>query len=659
MDARRRACLRVLVALAIVAAVPEAATAQPAVTVLHAFAGGTDGASPSAALIQAADGNFYGTTPTGGAAGLGTVFQMTPGSPWTVTVLHAFAGGTDGASPSSALIQAADGNFYGTTSTGGAAGLGTVFQMTPGSPWTVTVLHTFAGGTDGASPLSTLIQATDGNFYGTTSASGNCRFEGKCGTAFTMTPAGTVTILHVFSQDDAFPAALIQATDGKFYGTTNKFCLISVGCDGTAFTMTPAGAFTTLLRFGGDRSAYTLIQATDGNFYGTTSTGGTVNGSVCNLSPSSGCGTVFTMTPAGAITRLHEFSWTDGSSPVAALIQAADGNFYGTTSEGGINGVGVVFELTLPLAIAREPQSQTIASGATVTLSVGASGSQLSYQWYVGTTGTTTSPIKGATSRNYTTPALRSRTSYWVRVWNSSGTADSDTATVNVGIVRGDFEGNGKADLAVFRPSNGTWYVWDPSTSSMAGFQWGSPDDIPVPGDYDKDGKTDIAVFRPSSGTWYIVYSSTGTPAGVQWGSPDDIPVPGDYDKDGKTDIAVFRPSNGTWYVVYSSTGTRAGFQWGGNGDVPVPADYDGDGRTDLAVFRPSNGTWYVVYSSTGTKAGFQWGGNGDVPVPADYDGDGRTDLAVFRPSNGTWYVWYSSTGTKAAFQWGNGSDVP
>jgi uncharacterized protein YdaL len=225
--------------------------------------------------------------------------------------------------------------------------------------------------------------------------------------------------------------------------------------------------------------------------------------------------------------------------------------------------------------------------------------------------------------------------------------------------VPGDYDGDGTTDIAVFRPSNGTWYIVYSSTGGAAAFQWGNGLDTPVPGDYDGDGKTDVAVFRPSNGTWYIVYSSTGGAAVFQWGNGLDIPVPGDYDGDGKTDLAVFRPSNGTWYVVYSSTGGAAGFQWGNGLDVPVPGDYDGDGKTDLAVFRPSNGTWYIVYSSTGGAAVFQWGNGLDIPVLGDYDGDGKMDLAVFRPSTGTWYLWYSSTGTTAGYQWGNGNDIP
>jgi hypothetical protein len=249
-------------------------------------------------------------------------------------------------------------------------------------------------------------------------------------------------------------------------------------------------------------------------------------------------------------------------------------------------------------------------------------------------------------------------------MWHTRQSSNGATAGVQWGSgsdvpVPGDYDGDRVIDIAVFRLSTGVWHIRYSATGTTAGVQWGNGGDRPVPADYDGDGKTDIAIFRPSDGTWYLRYSGTGTTAGVAWGNIQDVPAPADYDGDGRTDITVFRPSTGIWYTRYSATATTGGVQWGSGSDKPVPGDYDGDGKADIAVFRLSNGVWYLRYSSTGSTAGIPWGNGADVPVPGDYDGDGKTDIAVFRPSNGTWYLQYSSTGTTAGVQWGNGSDVP
>ena len=218
-----------------------------------------------------------------------------------------------------------------------------------------------------------------------------------------------------------------------------------------------------------------------------------------------------------------------------------------------------------------------------------------------------------------------------------------------------DFDGDGKADVSLFRPSEGNWYLLQ-STAGFLGFHFGAASDKIAPADYDGDGKTDFGVFRPSENTWYIQNSTTGFTA-ANFGIAEDIPQSGDFDGDGKAEIALWRPSEGNWYTMNLATGETTGFHFGTSGDKPVVGDYDGDGKMDYAVYRPSEGNWYLMKSTEGFTA-FHFGVAEDLPVPADYDNDGKTDFGVFRPSEGNWYLMKSTEGF-TAFHWGLSTDLP
>lgn len=221
-------------------------------------------------------------------------------------------------------------------------------------------------------------------------------------------------------------------------------------------------------------------------------------------------------------------------------------------------------------------------------------------------------------------------------------------------IAPGDYDGDGRADLALYR--NDTWYV-QRSEKGFFAAQFGAPGDKPVAGDYDGDGLTDIAVWRQSTGVFYVLRSTDGGFWAFQWGISTDIPAPGDFNGDGRTDYVIYRPSEGNWYVLRSNDLTSAVTNFGLAGDKPVVGDYDNDGKADQAVFRPSTGTWYALKSGGGFSAvGF--GISTDIPAQGDYDGDGRTDIAVYRPSEGVWYILQSTAGIKI-LQFGSNGDVP
>jgi uncharacterized repeat protein (TIGR03803 family) len=387
----------------------------------------TNGGSPLAGLILSTNGDFYGTSSAGGAFGFGTVWVMTPAG--LRSNVYNFKGGDEGGTPAATLVEGADGNLYGSTRDGGITGLGTLFRIAPNG--TSTVLHPLAG-IDGASSGGALLESADGALYGTTTAGG---LFGR-GSVFRLSPAGLFTNIYSFTggMDGYNPAGgLALGDDGALYGTTLSNTIRGFVFNGTLFRLSTNGLLTTLYSLNftdGSYPAAGLIQGADGNFYGTTRQGGPND-----------YGTLFRMTPNGTVSTLVEFDgFNDGANPLTALTWGSDNNLYGTTSSGGPGGYGTIFRLSFVGApqISAQPVSRTAVTGGKTAFSVAVTGATpFWFQWLKNGTNVADGPsIQGSSTRILTLAdlALADSGSYSVVVSNISGSITSQPVPLNVDV---------------------------------------------------------------------------------------------------------------------------------------------------------------------------------------------------------------------------------
>jgi uncharacterized repeat protein (TIGR03803 family) len=574
--------------------------------ILHTFTANTgDGVEPFAGLIQGTDGNFYGTTGAGGTNNLGTVFKVNAAG--TVTILHSF-NGDDGMLPKASLVQGSDGWLYGTTTdrgllpgAGSAYGGGTVFKIkTDGTSFAS--LHTFGvsdgnGGNDGAGPVAGLVQGTDGDFYGTTAIGGAILGQG---TVFKISSTGTFTLLHTFiGPEGRSPRApLIQANDGNFYGTTSAggTAGFNTAVKGTIFKITSTGTVTLLHTFtfpndlnSGANPEGPLLQASDGNFYGMTPTGGT--GHFGN----GGDGTIYRMDPAGNVTTLHSFNRTDGYVPGGGLIQGTDGLFYGATEFGGsgtTNPVGTVFRMN--------------AAGAVETLHVFTNALNSEYNPPAGVIRGTDGSLYGVTTLGGPGPLglewgvvfrmtliadltvnFGAPYGVWVRAGNNWAPLNGLSP---VSVVTGDLDGNGLDDAVINFGQGVGVYAW--MNHATWTFLHPSSPSAMVTGDLDNNGHDDLVAVFPGVGTWRW---SDGTWTNLHALDATRLAV-GQIDGVANADLIVDLPGYGVWVLANGNTWRLLHSL---HPTTIVTADLDGNGRDDVVFDFPGYGLW--VYSDSGT----------------------------------------------------------
>jgi len=574
------------------------AGAQADFQVIHEF-DGVSGAAPYGHLIRVED-RLYGMTAGDTVGNRGMIFSLRPDGT-DYTILHHFEGQpNDGAWPHGSLYFR-DGVLYGTTWAGGCAGTncenldgngcGTIFSLgTDGSGYQV--LWTFAcGGGDEAAALPNAHLISDGSrLYGTTQTGG--AFDG--GTVFSIETSGSgLTILHSFNAfttaEGKQPSGGLVLDAGKLYGTT---AFGGQTDSGTVFSIRTDGSDFTILHdfIGSDGTlSFSSPILAGGRLFGATMHGGDYDQ-----------GGIFSLGTDGADYQvLRSFDGVDGASAYEGVILAGD-TLFGVTVANGPVDFGVIYSLRPDGSDFQVLHRFSYDDGSWVDGRLLLMGDRF---YGLASNGGTSEPSHG--------------------VIFSFARPLPDQSVVQ----SGDYNGDGRSGIAIFRPPTGLWAV-----RGLGRVYFGSSGDIPVSGDYDGDGYADVSVFRRSEGLWAIKGITR-----FHLGGSDDLPVPGDYDGDGSCDAATFEQPSGRWTVRGITS-----VHFGALGDRPAPGDYDGDGRAELAIFRSGDSLWAIRDCTR-----FHFGSLGDAPVPGVYQwygsgrkaGPFRSQAAVFRSSSSLWSI--------------------